>query len=147
MDEKPDQEGNVSDDVLLANLRMAAAVREPVPASVLEAARAAFSWRLIDAELAELVADSVFETALAGTRGGQSPTDRGVRLVGQVIPARRGTAEVQHPGGSLAVEVDEVGRFSAHGIPRGYMRIRLRLLSDVPGGEPDIEIVTASLTI
>ncbi|HYR63846.1 MAG TPA: hypothetical protein VET24_14610 [Actinomycetota bacterium] len=166
MDEKPDQEGNVSDDVLLANLRMAAAVREPVPASVLEAARAAFSWRLIDAELAELVADSVFETALAGTRGGQeprlvtfevpggtaleleaSPTDRGVRLVGQVVPARRGTAEVQHPGGSLAVEVDEVGRFSAHGIPRGYMRIRLRLLSDVPGGEPDIEIVTASLTI
>ena len=42
----------VSDEIILASLRMAAAIREPVPASVLQAARDAFAWRRIDAELA-----------------------------------------------------------------------------------------------
>ena len=38
----------VSDEMILASLRMAAAIREPVPASVLQAARDAFAWRRID---------------------------------------------------------------------------------------------------
>src|SRR6184192_1958843 len=61
---------SVSDEMILASLRMAAATREPVPAGVLQAARDAFAWRLIDAELAELVADSACELAYVGTRGG-----------------------------------------------------------------------------
>ena len=165
MDEDP-KGGEVSDEMILASLRMAAAVREPVPASVLQAARDAFAWRLIDAELAELVADSAFEMVHAGTRGGWEPRlvtfevpggtaleleatcqGAGIRLVGQVVPARPGTAEVQHPGGSIAVDVDEVGRFAAHGIWPGPMRVKLRLVTPDPGGPSGLEIVTASLTL
>ena len=156
----------VSDEVILASLRMAAAIREPVPACVLQAARDAFAWRLIDAELAELVADSACELAYAGTRGGGHPRlvtfevpggtsleleagshGGGIRLIGQVVPARPGTAEVQHPGGSVAVAVDEVGRFAAHGICPGPMRVRLRLVAPGAAGGPELKIVTASLTL
>jgi hypothetical protein len=166
MDEDP-KGGEVSDEMILACLRMAAAVREPVPASVLQAARDAFAWRLIDAELAELVADSAFEMADAGIRGGWDPRlvtfevpggtaleleatpcrGAGISLVGQVVPGRPGTAEVQHPGGSVAVDVDEVGRFAAQGIRPGPMRVKLRLLTPDPGGRSELEIVTASLTL
>ena len=163
-DDKPHQE--MTDEMLLATLRSAAAVREPVPAGVLQAARAAFSWRLIDAELAELVADSALELAPAGTRGGresrlvtfevpggtalelEATRVGGVfRLVGQVVPGRSGTAEVEHPGGSVAVDVDEIGRFAAHGIRPGPMRVKLRLLTRGATGDRDLEIVTASLTL
>jgi hypothetical protein len=165
MDEDP-KGGEVSDEMILASLRMAAAVREPVPASVLQAARDAFAWRLIDAELAELVADSAFELSGAGTRGGWDPRlvtfevpggtaleleascfGSGIRLVGQVVPGRPGTAEIQHPGGSVAVAVDEVGRFAAHGIRPGPMRVKLRLVTPDPEGTSGLEIVTASLTL
>ena len=165
MDEDP-KGGEVSDEMILASLRMAAAVREPVPASVLQAARDAFAWRLIDAELAELVADSDFEMAHAGTRGGWEPRlvtfevpggtaleleatcqRAGICLVGQVVPARPGTAEVQHSGGSVAVAVDEVGRFAAHGIRPGPMRVKLRLVTPDPTCTSQLEIVTASLTL
>jgi hypothetical protein len=165
MDENLER-GEVSDEMILASLRMAAAAREPVPASVLKAAREAFSWRLIDAELAELVADSAFEMAHAGTRGGWEPrlvtfevpggtalelqacsNGGGIRLVGQVVPGRPGTAEVQHPGGMIAVDVDEVGRFAAHGICPGPMRVKLRLVTPEGAGQPALEIVTASLTL
>ena len=157
---------DVSDEMILATLRMAAAVREPVPACVLQAARDAFAWRLIDAELAELVADSALEMAHAGIRGGWQPRlvtfevpggtaleleacsdGGGIRLLGQVVPARPGTAEVQHPGGKIAVDVDQVGRFSAQGIRPGPMRVKLRLVTADGTGWPDIEIVTASLTL
>ena len=71
----------------------------------------------------------------------------GISLVGQVVPGRPGTAEVQHPGGSVAVDVDEVGRFAAQGIRPGPMRVKLRLLTPDPGGRSELEIVTASLTL
>lgn len=170
----PKPEIEMSDDVLLAALRAAAADREPVPEDVLAAARAAFSWRLIDGELAELVGDSALELALAGTRGGQDSrlvtfevpggtaleleatrVGGSIRLIGQVVPGRPGTADVEHTGGSVAVEIDEIGRFAAHGIAPGPMRVKLRLMT--PGattgattgamGQPDLEIVTASLTL
>jgi hypothetical protein len=54
---------------------------------------------------------------------------------------------VQHPGGSVAVDVDEVGRFAAQGIRPGPMRVKLRLLTPDPGGRSELEIVTASLTL
>ena len=165
MDENVER-GEVSDEMILASLRVAAAAREPVPAGVLQAARDAFARRLIDAELAELVADSAFEMAHAGTRGAWGPrlvtfevpggtalelevcsNGGGIRLVGQVVPGRPGTAEVQHPGGGIAVDVDEVGRFAAHGIRPGPMRVKLRLVTPDGTGQPGREIVTASLTL
>lgn len=165
MDEMFGEEETMSDESLLATLR-AAAAREPVPPAVLAAARDAFAWRLLDAELAELIADSALEPVLAGTRGAgeprlvtfevpggtaleleASPSGAGLRLVGQVVPGRAGTAVVQHPGGTVDCDVDEVGRFAAHGIQRGPMRVRLRLQGAGPAGQPALEIVTASLTL
>jgi len=156
----------VNDEMILARLRMAAEVCEPVPTEVLQAARDAFAWRLIDAELAELVADSALELAYAGTRGGWEPRivtfevpggialeleaccdGRAVHLVGQVTPARAGTAEVQHSGGNIAVPVDGVGRFAARGICRGPMRVRLRFTAPGEMDQPPLDIVTASLTL
>src|SRR2546425_157833 len=69
MDQQGDDE-TARDAPLLAELRLASAAREPVPPRVLEAARAAYTWRLIDAELAELIADSALEAQVAGVRGG-----------------------------------------------------------------------------
>jgi hypothetical protein len=165
MDKNP-KGREVADEMMLATLRKAAAVREPVPASVLQAARDAFAWRLTDAELAELVADSAFEVAPAGTIGGWEPRRMtfevpggtaleleascqraGIRVVGHVVPGRPGTAEVQHSGGSVAVAVDEVGRFAAHGIRPGPMRVKLRLVTPDPTCTSQLEIVTASLTL
>ena len=54
-------------DPLLAELADVIEHADPVPASVLVAAKAAFTWRTIDADLAELVADSLAEAA--GVRG------------------------------------------------------------------------------
>lgn len=156
----------LSDEMLLASLRVAAAIREPVPPCVLQAARDAFAWRLIDAELAELVADSACELAYAGTRGEAQPrlvtfevpggtsleleadaNGAAIRLIGQVVPARPGKADVQHLGGSVVVPVDEVGRFAAYGICPGPMRVRLRLVApDFTGGR-GLDIVTALLTL
>ena len=152
---------------LIAALRAEAAAHEPVPQEVVEAARAAFAWRLIDAELAELVADSIFEPKLAGVRGDRepriltfgvpggtaleleaTPIAGGLRLLGQIVPGRSGTAQVQHPGGEVDADVDGMGRFAAEDIPHGHVRIRLRLQPLGAGeGQDPVEIVTASLTL
>lgn len=158
----------VSDDTILACLRAVAAIREPVPPCVLHAAREAFAWRLIDAELAELVADSACELAYAGIRGEGQPRivtfevpggtsleleadSHGavIRLIGQVVPPRPGKADVQHLGGSLVVPVDELGRFAAHGICPGPMRVRLRLVAAgaTATDGTGLDIVTALLTL
>ncbi|MFD0744362.1 hypothetical protein ACFQ1L_23015 [Phytohabitans flavus] len=50
--------GELDDDALMAELRRIAAEVDPVPPSVIEAARAAIFTRHLDHELAELVADS-----------------------------------------------------------------------------------------
>ena len=53
------------DDELEAELRQLAANREPVPAQLHQAAVDAFSWRDIDAEIAELVYDSLLDADAA----------------------------------------------------------------------------------
>lgn len=50
------------DEELAEELRRLAAQADPVPTLLVQAAIDAFSWRDIDAELAELVFDSVFDT-------------------------------------------------------------------------------------
>ena len=63
--------GTERDEELLGELRRAVADLDPVPASVTEFAKAALGWRRIDADLAELLADSALEPErLAGTRAG-----------------------------------------------------------------------------
>lgn len=59
---------SLSDDELEQRLR--AALRDPVPEEVLRVSEDLFTWRTIDAELAEL--ETTDSTAMAGVRGANS---------------------------------------------------------------------------
>ncbi|SRR6266511_3849598 len=135
------------DEALLEELRAVAARVDPTPEFVLSAAKAAFTWRTIDdelAELAELTYDSALEEEGAGAvRGGKGPrmltfeapevtielevTSSGAQrsLMGQVVPPAAGRVEVRHAGGIAEAEVDELGRFKIEGVERGPASIRL----------------------
>lgn len=127
-------------DALEAQLRELARLHDPVPDDVTVAAELAFSMRSLDAELADLAYDSLLdEPVLAGVRGSGSrqlsfeasglsvevEVATGVRhrLVGQVVPARPGTIEVRHPGGTITTRVDDLGRFTVT-LPAGPFSIR-----------------------
>ena len=126
------------DTSLFAELQDRIGGRDPVPAAVVDAAKGAFAWRTIDAELAALVYDSTTdERVLDGVRGGGSAhlltfegpeltidlevaAERdGRRIVGQLVPPQQGRVEVLHAGGSTSVDADHLGRFAVDGIPSG----------------------------
>ena len=131
-------------------------VVDPVPPEVLQAGFAAFTWRTIDAELAELAEDSLL-TGAGGVRGAdtrlltfEAPsvnvvvevTEIGDRrkLVGQLIPACSDTLRIEHPAGATTVSVDEQGLFSADALPAGPARVAL----STPGGGA---VVTSWVTV
>ena len=63
-------------DPLMAEVRAVLENADPVPPAVLAAAKGTFTWRTIDSELAELVADSADSLAGAvgaGVRGETAP--------------------------------------------------------------------------
>ena len=139
------------DDELEAELRQLAADREPVPAELVQAALNAFGWRDIDAELAELVYDSLVdadETSLVRGSPGQrlvsfavggitidvEVTDAGPRrsVLGQIAPAQRAIVDIRGPQDTVTVEADELGRFQSGPVPPGPASLRLRPL---PGGD------------
>ncbi|MBB3674404.1 hypothetical protein [Modestobacter versicolor] len=132
---------DLPDDELVRRLARAVAVHDPVPPELLAFAREAFTWRTVDAELAELVADSR-ETAGAGLRGpsdvrlltfsaGDQQLDLELlvdgatrRLVGELTPAGPAHVVVEHAGGTLTEDADELGRFLVAGVPPGRIRVR-----------------------
>jgi len=88
----------VRDDELLAELRTLFTELDPPDPGLFEQARMAFSWRTIDADLAELAYDSLADReVLAGIRDGSEP-GTGPRLLGF------GTEFAEDDG--LAVEVE-----------------------------------------
>ncbi|MGH8910453.1 MAG: hypothetical protein ACRD0K_29160 [Egibacteraceae bacterium] len=134
------------DDDLIEALAAAAARYDPVPLAVMEAARAAFTWRTIDAELAELAYDSLFDRLeTAGVRGLPGPRlvtfeaddvcvevevheSGGLRrLIGQIVPQQPGLLTVRHEGGSQDVEADAVGRFQLSNVAAGPVSLQCRL--------------------
>ena len=134
------------DDDLLEELR--AAVRgagTPTPAMA-EAARAAFSWRTVDAELAALTSDSLVDEP-AGVRGGSAgPRDLVFEgrassvevacdqdcLVGQLVPAGPGQVSLLRPDGEVdRTDVDEFGRFRFERSVTGPARLRCTTPSGV----------------
>lgn len=146
----PDR-GDADDDVLLAELRAVVARVDPVPPDVAAAARAGFIWRTIDAELAQLTSDSVLDAdRMASVRGPASTTPdlltfeaggltveveattgpKGLRLLGQLVPAQPGRVEVRHGGGTTLVDVDDMGRFTADGLVSGPVSLRCRTAAD-----------------
>jgi hypothetical protein len=148
-----DDNDRPGDDALLDELRSLADRVDPVPAQVAEGALAAFTWRRVDAELAELLADSAAtpDEALAGARGDGArsltfgaggrtvevdvvPEGRAFRLVGQLVPAGSAALVVRHAGGSLDGAADELGRFALGPVPAG--QVSLRWVPAEPGGIP-----------
>jgi len=140
-----------SDDNLEAELRRLAADNEPVPAELVQAALDAFGWRDIDAELAELVYDSLADTGETSLVRG--PADQrlvsfavggmtidvevtsagpGRAVMGQIAPPQRAMVDIRHPQDTVTVEADELGRFQSGPLPAGPASLRLR---PPPGGD------------
>ena len=61
------------DEALLSELRRVTNELDPIPEHVLTAAHAAIGWRTIDAELAELIADSAVDVPALLVRGSAQP--------------------------------------------------------------------------
>ncbi len=125
------------DDELLASLRDAL---HEMPAAIVDAGKAVFTWRTVDAELAALVHDSA-----AGRR--ELTTTRAERarvreltfaspsmtvhvqvsedaLHGQVVPPRSGAVEVHHAAEVSATSaIDDEGWFSVSPVPAGPFRL------------------------
>jgi hypothetical protein len=134
-----------------AELRAIFGHLDPVPQLLDDAARDAFAWRTVDAELAELLRDSAEaaseEEAGLLVRGRHGPrqlsfeslqlglelevTETGPRerrLAGQLLPPAGATVTVERPGEDrLTVEADDLGRFVLDGLRAGLVRLHIAL--------------------
>jgi hypothetical protein len=135
------------DDELLARLAEAQQVAESVPREFIEAGKAAYAWRTIDAELAELVYDSAMEEAqLAGQVRAEQAQLRALTfttsaltieievttdaLLGQLVPPEAGEVEVINPAGEARTQpIDDVGCFTIRPVPVGSFRLHCRTAS------------------
>jgi hypothetical protein len=123
---------------------------DPVPQLLEDGARAAFTWRTVDAELAELMRDSAEaseEEAGMLVRGGHGPRQlsfesprigielevtatgpRERRVEGQLLPPAGATITVERPGeDGHTVQADELGRFVLDGLRAGVVRLHVAL--------------------
>jgi hypothetical protein len=140
------------DEDLLVALRSLFARLDPMDPRLLEQAHSALTWRTVDAELAELSFDSLVDHDLLAARSDQDGTlaprmlgfrtvvngeemsidvevvaDGGGALVGQLVPPRPASIEVQTSSGTVGqVEADELGRFEVESVPRGPVRLLVR---------------------
>jgi hypothetical protein len=138
----------MNDEAVFEELRDLIARTDPLPERLDDAARAAFTWRTIDAELAELMQDSaeVDEAALAlrGAATGprllsfESPRlaieaevtvlgPRERRLAGQIVPPVAASLTLEQGGVRLTAQADELGRFAFDRVGAGPVRLRAAL--------------------
>src|SRR3954454_7172809 len=132
-----------------AQLRALFTRLDPVPPLLDEAARAAFTWRTVDEELAELTRDSAdaeeetdvlvrgpsslrqlsFESPRLGIEleiVATGPRER--RLEGQLLPPEAAMVTLERPGeDGLSVQADELGRFVLDGLRAGVLRLHVLL--------------------
>jgi hypothetical protein len=132
------------DDLLLGELRRLASVADPVPELLVHAGRESLTWLRVDAELAELLSDSIVDDerlALVRSSGGVRAVTfeadgftieldilgEGAQrtLVGQLVPAGPAEIEVQTGEAAMTVAADTHGRFRAENVPEGRMRLRV----------------------
>jgi hypothetical protein len=136
----------ISDDQLITALGSALRAVDPVPSSVVEAGKATYTWRTVDAELAELIGDTALESA--PVRGSRTPRiltfaaggttlvlevaehKEKRRLLGQIVAPRSAEVEVDHASGALTVVADDLGRFRVEEFPTGPIRLSLRFPDD-----------------
>lgn len=135
-----------NDEQLIAMLRAGLAEGDPAPSDVAEFAKAVFSWRMIDAELAGLTFDSVTDET-AGVRSTMAArmisfeagrwsidieyNEATGRLLGQVTPAGRVTVELHFAGGAIGIYTDELGRFDFDDILPGPISLVIRTAGDL----------------
>jgi len=141
-------DAGLSDDELLAALRQAVAARQAVPAEFVAAAKTAFAWHNIDAELAQLTYDSIRDAGLALSTRTEAASIRALTftsghltielevgaesLVGQIVPAQTALITIQPMSGAATdVHADEIGCFSIEPIPTGQFRLRCRSVAGV----------------
>jgi len=155
VDNRP--EDRVPDEVLLGALRQAVRAFDAVPADFMAAAKGAYAWHSIDAELARLAYDSSLDAdPVMGLRS-ESASIRALSfvsdrlsieveitsdgLLGQLIPARPGTVEVHEPDGDIVtVPVDEAGCFAVEPKPGGPFRLRCHT-------GPETDVLTGWVTL
>lgn len=149
-----DNTPDLGDDLLLADLRTAVDAKDPVPDRLLDAAKAAFSWRTIDEELAQLQFDSLADAGAGGAL--VRSADTAVHLsfgaseawievdvtddavLGQVAPPAQEVRMVFGSGEQVVVECDEHGQFSFERPAAGP----IRLIANLAGSEVATEWFT-----
>jgi hypothetical protein len=131
------------DEELLVVLRQALAERQAVPPEFVAAAKNAFAWHNIDAELAQLTYDSNDDRREAAVMRSETASIRALTftsvhlsielevtehsLLGQIIPPRPGVLEIHTRAGEISTtEVDEIGCFAVDPIPDIPFRLRCR---------------------
>ncbi len=138
-------------DPLVAELRELFAHGDPVPRLVTETAKASLGWRRLDADLAELLSDSLDVESYAVVRGDATlrsvsfaadrlTIDLEIRgdgpqqtLLGQLSPSAETRVEVQTASEPKPMEVrsDRLGRFRATVAAGSSIRLRVAI------GDPD----------
>lgn len=132
------------DEMLLEELRRIASVMDPIPEALVRAGRESLTWLRVDAELAELLSDSIVDDerlALVRSSGSVRAVtfeadgftieldilgDGAHRtLVGQLVAAGIAEIEVQTSEATRTVTADTHGRFRAENVPAGRMRLRV----------------------
>jgi hypothetical protein len=128
---------------LIAALRQSLAASRDVPPEAIAAARSAYAWRNVDAELAQLSYDSSRDRDLALSRQSETATIRALTfvsenltieleasedsLLGQVVPVQQGSVQVQASTGDVTtVTLDELGCFTVQPIPATAFRLHCR---------------------
>lgn len=123
-----------NDDELLDALRDALTTAEEVPRTFVEAGKAAFVWRTIDAELAALTYDSAWDSPEPMAIRSESATLRSLTfasdgwtielelipggVLGQLDPPEAGTVSARGDGSKLAIaEIDDLGFFTLGPVP------------------------------
>jgi hypothetical protein len=127
------------EEKIMSLLQLGLQQSDPVPPDVTDFAKAALSWRNIDAGLAQLSYDSREETTPAGVRGVSlarmlsfETEDVMVdleynaaagRLMGQIEPAHQASIEMHIAGSVVVATADERGRFSFEGVLPGPLAL------------------------
>lgn len=126
----------MSDDQVLAELRRAMDVADPPPDRLATIAKAALTWRTIDAELAELAFDSARDMAGVRDQTVQRQVtfetadveielmvadDESRRVIGQLVPPTAATVVMISGDDDEPVRIttsaDALGRFSFDDVP------------------------------
>jgi hypothetical protein len=133
----------MEDEQLLVALGQAIRARESVPADFVTAAKNAFAWHNIDAELAQLTYDSTRDLDLAPSTRAETASIRALTftsahltielevtldsLIGQVVPGQPAAIKIQpQVGAETAVTADQIGLFAIEPIPSGSFRLHCR---------------------